>query len=120
MIRTVTFLALVLALISGILLYMLQYEVEAREAELEELHATIHDTRENIHMLRAEWAHLTDPERIEELARAHLDVTEASPDQVVRLDTLPIWHGRTPAPAASVGPPRPRHKPPRPTSEEGR
>jgi hypothetical protein len=45
--------------------------------------------RESIAVLRAEWAHLTRPTRIQALADQHLDLKQLTMDQIVQVTDLP-------------------------------
>ena len=51
-------------------------------------------------LLRAEWAHLNDPNRLSDLARRHLDLAPVAGVQVVRFDILPA----RPAPSDGAEP----------------
>lgn len=60
------------AVVAGVGLYGIAYEVEQMEKELTALEDAIRDEREAIHMLEAEWAYLARPERVEELSARFL------------------------------------------------
>ncbi|QPC44879.1 hypothetical protein HW532_20570 [Kaustia mangrovi] len=73
--------ALMLAL--AFWLYQLEYRSRGAEQEIARLNAAIRKEREMIGLLRAEWAHLTRPQRIEALARKHLDLVQLKPRQII-------------------------------------
>lgn len=56
------------AVVTGIGLYGIAYEVEQMEKELSALEREIVEERGNIHVLQAEWTYLARPERIEGLS----------------------------------------------------
>ncbi|MDH5410388.1 MAG: hypothetical protein OEY16_03285 [Alphaproteobacteria bacterium] len=60
------------AVITGIGLYGIAYEVEQMEKELAALERDIIKEQETIHVLKAEWTYLARPERIEDLSRQFL------------------------------------------------
>lgn len=60
------------AAVSGGALYGIAYEVERMDAELAALEDEIREEREATHGLRAEWAYLARPARIETLSQQHL------------------------------------------------
>ena len=45
---------------------------------------------EDITVLRAEWNHLTRPERVEDLAARHLDVRPFAADSILTLEDFPV------------------------------
>lgn len=102
---------LVLASSVGYAVYHLKYEVARKERVLTQLNRQILADQEAIQVLKAEWSFLNQPQRIEEIARAHLGLEPLTVKQIARLDALPM---RTPAPAAIVPP---AHGPRRPAAE---
>jgi cell division protein FtsL len=63
---------LVGASITGAALYVIAYEVERMESELAALELEIREESAATHDLRAEWAYLARPARIDELAQTYL------------------------------------------------
>lgn len=57
----------------GIILFKVKYEVVALENKHTSVKKSIHDVKESIHVLKAEWAHLTDPERIQNLTVKYIN-----------------------------------------------
>lgn len=80
--------ALFLLLAGGIsmVLFSVKYQVHDLESEHKRLSRELHDERRALHVLRAEWATLNDPERIRELAQVHLGMVPLLPQQVMGLD----------------------------------
>ena len=89
MIRLGTLLWLALVALAGFGLFELKYRVQVQERELARLDRQIRNDRDEIQVLRAEWAHLNDPLRLSELARRYLDLAPVAGVQIVRFDALP-------------------------------
>ena len=89
MMRVGTLLWLALVAIAGFGLFQLKYRVQGQEQELARLFHQIQNDRDQIQVLRAEWAHLNDPHRLADLARRYLDLAPVAGVQIVRFDTLP-------------------------------
>ncbi len=89
MMRLGTLLWLALVALAGVGLFHLKYRVQAQERELAQLDRQIRRDRDQIQVLRAEWAHLNDPDRLAELARRHLDLAPVAGVQIVRFSALP-------------------------------
>ncbi|CAO4839680.1 MAG: hypothetical protein CNLJKLNK_00873 [Holosporales bacterium] len=64
----------------GIVLFRIKYEVVDLENRHIQILKSIQSTKESVHLLNAEWAHLTDPARIQRLATKYLDNATALPD----------------------------------------
>lgn len=117
--RTVTLTALVLFGLLSIGLYLIESEVEQQHRRLGRLDAEMEQEQKNLQVLRAEWSYLNQPERLQELAAAHVDrvgLRPIAPAQIGRLDELPM----RPEPPDEAGPaaggqmaglPRPAFKP---------
>lgn len=99
MIRAATLLWAVLAVIAGTGLFMLKYEVQGREHQLTKLRKEIVNTQESIHVLKAEWSYLNDPQRLREQAERHLGMHPLKPTQIGSIDALPMAQ---PAPAPDI------------------
>ena len=77
--------------ISGVALYGIAYEVERMDAELAALEENIREEREAVHGLRAEWAYLARPARIETLSRQYLpQMRNLSADRIGGAEDLPF------------------------------
>lgn len=104
-----------LALISGAALYQINHKVQQRLERLENLEARIEREADAIRVLRAEWAYLTDPARLQAESAAHLDLGPSLPDQVATTFAAVPFRGSdyalARADAHSLMPrPRPRHR----------
>ena len=70
--------------------YVLKHEVQQREEALRAVHRNIVRAQEELHVLKAEWSYLNQPERLAALAKTHLGLAPLSPEQLVRLEYLPF------------------------------
>jgi cell division protein FtsL len=83
-------LSVVAALVAAAVnVYSIKYESAVRAEQVAKLAAEIKHERETIAALRAEWALLDNPARIEALARRHLALKMLDPAQIEHLDHLP-------------------------------
>ncbi len=78
-------------------LYQMKSMVEEREKDLAQLRRVIADEKETIQILRAEWAYLNQPARLQRLAAAHSDTKPLAGRQ---LTTIGLWPDRAAAAAA--------------------
>lgn len=62
----------VISVVVGIILFRVKYEVDSLENKHRTIRKSIQETKESIHVLRAEWAHLNDPSRIQTLSAKYL------------------------------------------------
>ena len=105
-----TVLFALLAVVMGAASIVIGTEVHDLEDRLAGIHRDIAREQEALHVLRAEWSYLNRPERLEELARRHLDLRVPDPAQTMRVSDLPFA-----APPGPVGPePAERPSPPTP------
>ena len=80
----------VMALVGpAIYAYSIKYETMRYSAEIVKLQHSIERENDRMGILRAEWAHLTRPGRVQALADRHLDMQTISVDQVVKASDLP-------------------------------
>ena len=77
-----------LAAVTGYGMYQLTYDVIAMEGELAQRNRQILARQEAIHVLKAEWAYLNEPGRLQRLADRHLDLQPLSATQVVAMSAL--------------------------------
>jgi hypothetical protein len=69
--------------------YRIKFEATVQAEQLAKLRGEIRRERDAIAALRAEWARLDNPTRIEGLARRHLPLRQIDPLQYDKLDALP-------------------------------
>ncbi|MEQ8653100.1 MAG: cell division protein FtsL [Kiloniellales bacterium] len=81
---------LLLAGICAVGTYVLKHEVQQREEALRAAHRSIVSAQEELHVLKAEWSYLNQPERLAALARTQLGLAPLSPEQLVRVEDLPF------------------------------
>lgn len=86
----ITFIWLFLAIFVGVGMYILKYEVKKLETELANLNNNIHKDQEAIHVLKAEWSHLNNPERIKKLSERFIKLEPITPEQIVTIAELPF------------------------------
>lgn len=90
MIRPTSLILMVLAAAAGGALFQIAFEVSELDDELSRLNRDIREDREAIHVLRAEWSFLNQPDRLEELTRRHLDLLPVSGDQLAGSSAVPV------------------------------
>ena len=71
-------------------LYSMKYEVQRLESKLLTLHSELASERKSTQVLRAEWSYLNSPERLEQLALRHLDLTPVSLHRMAAITMLPF------------------------------
>ena len=69
-------------------LFFAKYEVQSLEGELAALNREILDRQGELHVLRAEWALLSRPERIHQLSARYLDLKTVSAERIGTPDGL--------------------------------
>lgn len=112
MMRGSTVLWVALAGVVGIGLFGLKYEVQALEDRLASINRQIRSDQETIHVLKAEWSFLNDPNRLRELAERHLAMRPVLPNQLSHVGALPVVEPQQP-PFAQPAPTAPEAvKPP--------
>ena len=113
MIRPFTCVCLILAAGSGLYLYQVKQRAFALDASLRSTFHDIDAARDRTRMLRADWALVNDPERLQALASQYLTLQPMQPSQLVTMDQLaaalpqPVPLSATPAPAAAKPAPLP-------------
>jgi cell division protein FtsL len=108
-------------------LYVLKNRVHDLEDRLQRLNREIIAEQEAIHILKAEWAYLNQPARLDDLARRHLGLVPENAKQVIDLADLPRPGELTAvaeAPAKSPKKPteamkQPAARPPIPVAQKG-
>ncbi|MBT3237536.1 MAG: cell division protein FtsL [Rhodospirillaceae bacterium] len=81
-----TLLFLLLAGALSVALFSVKYQVQDLEEELVGLNRSITSEKKSIHVLKAEWSHLNNPQRLDRLARKHLGMKPVEPDQMKTFD----------------------------------
>jgi len=89
MVRFLNIAAIVALVGSAIYAYSIKYDTIFRAEEINKLRFEIKAAHDSIDMLRAEWAHLARPERVESLADKFLDLQSPTLSQIVRVEDLP-------------------------------
>lgn len=90
MIRPTSLILMVLAATAGGGLFQVAFEVSELDEKLAQLNRDIRADRDEIHVLRAEWSFLNQPERLEELTRRHLDLMPVSGAQIAGTGAIPV------------------------------
>ncbi len=90
MIRPTSLILMVLAAAAGGALFQVAFEVSELDDELALLNRDIRTDRNAIHVLRAEWSFLNQPERLEELTRRHLDLLPVTGAQIAGTGAVPV------------------------------
>ncbi|MBY0463277.1 MAG: hypothetical protein K2Q34_08875 [Alphaproteobacteria bacterium] len=77
-----------LSIIIGLALFKTKYAVMALEQQHQQIKKGIQETNEALHVLRAEWAHLNDPSRLQILAQKYLDIAPIGSTQYVSFEDV--------------------------------
>lgn len=85
-----TWLGLGVLVATGGAIMHISYAAQDLEARLQHLNAAIEKERQRIHVLEAEWAYLSRPERVQRLTEAHLLLEPTEPERLARFTDVPI------------------------------
>jgi len=88
MLRVINGILVVCLLAVAFWLYQLEYQARVAEDRIATIKRDMTGEYEAIRLLRAEWANLTRPHRIEELARKHLTLAPLKPQQIIAAHDL--------------------------------
>jgi cell division protein FtsL len=108
MIRPSTAVWLAIVFCVGFVMFKVKYEVQDLDDKLAKVNREIAAEQDAIHVLKAEWSFLAQPNRLTELARRHLSLAPISTAQLGTLDQLQQIPMRpAAAPAVAAIPPSP-------------
>jgi cell division protein FtsL len=89
MIRFLNLIAIFALVGSAIYAYSIKYQTILHAETVARLKAEIKQQQDEIGLLRADWAHLTRPERVQALADKFTGLQPLALNQIVRADALP-------------------------------
>jgi len=72
----------------GVALFYAKHRVQALDEQLAETNQAILADQESIHVLKAEWAYLNQPDRLERLSRRYLELEILTREQIGSLADL--------------------------------
>lgn len=104
MIRNATLITAALAIVLGMAVFGVKYKVQDLDDELTRVNRAIIANRQSLHVLRAEWSHLNDPERLRDLAERHLDLAPVPPQNLGSWADLPVAQPEDIPPLAEAPP----------------
>lgn len=90
MIRALNALALMVAAVLAVALYIAKTEAQGSQERLVEIQAQLAEERRQINVLNVEIAHLEDPERLRVLARRYLGFEPLDPAREVEMVDVPL------------------------------
>ncbi|MBS0235931.1 MAG: cell division protein FtsL [Proteobacteria bacterium] len=70
--------------LSAVSLFMVKHKVQELNRQLHMVKRNIISEQENIHVLKAEWAYLTQPQIIQKLANQYLQLQPIQPTQIIK------------------------------------
>jgi cell division protein FtsL len=70
--------------------FVMKNYVADLEKELVQINQKINDDVKSIHILKAEWSHLNNPERLRNLASKHIALEQVKPEQIINYASLPF------------------------------
>jgi cell division protein FtsL len=89
MLRFLNIAAILTLIGSALYAYSIKYQTSYRAEQIAKTKLEIKAERDAIGVLRAEWAFLTRPERIQQLADRYLDLQPLTVDKIVTARSLP-------------------------------
>ena len=102
MMRLLNMLVIAVLIFAASYVYKIKFDSTLQAERVAKLHDEIRKERNAIAALRAEWARLEMPSRIQGLAGRHLKLQEAKPAQFDSLDNLPERPAQPPTPSPDL------------------
>lgn len=89
MIRLINIVSFVLTVSLAFVLYNVKYDAQIYVKQIKSLKTELRQELETIHILRAEWSHLNQPDRLSGLANRYTKLVPLSASQIVTVNNLP-------------------------------
>lgn len=70
--------------------FIMKNQVQDLEKELTRINQSITNDIKTIHILKAEWSHLNNPERLRTLAQKHINLNPVKAEQIINYASLPF------------------------------
>jgi len=77
-------------------LYLVKYSVQNIQREVEATRTELAQEKESLHLLKAEWAYLNRPDRLNRLANKHLSLVPLDSKRINDVNVLPAAVTRAP------------------------
>lgn len=71
-------------------MFVIKNEVISLERELDEINKQIIEDQKEIHVLKAEWTHLNDPERLRTLSERYANLRPLRGEQIISFSAIPL------------------------------
>ena len=71
-------------------LFHVKYQVTQLADQLQHVQKKKRDTVQTLHLLKAQWACLNEPERLETLAKKYLDLKPTESSQIISMNDLGV------------------------------
>lgn len=106
--RFSTIVWMILVVVAAFGLYMVKYQVQAVREEVIAQEKKLREERDSLHVVQAEWAYLSRPQRLETLSQKHLTLQPMEGAQISDITLLPgpdetralaMSEGEAPSPA---------------------
>jgi cell division protein FtsL len=69
--------------------YLVKYAVQDMQKQVASLEAQLHEEKESLHLLNAEWAYLNRPERLRTISEKHLELAPFDTRRMMPIEALP-------------------------------
>jgi hypothetical protein len=89
MVRILNIIAIAALIGSAIYAYSIKYKTIFHAEAIAQLKSDIKKEQDQIGLLRADWAHLTRPERVQALSESLLDLQPLALTQIVKAEAIP-------------------------------
>lgn len=70
-------------------LYVVKYSVQGLQKDVEKTRVALNEEKESLHLLKAEWAYLNRPDRLQRLATRHLNLVPLDSKRINDVNVLP-------------------------------
>lgn len=100
--RGATILFVAIAGLLSFALFSVKYQVADLEGELNDINRSIARDHQAIHVLKAEWSFLNDPQRLRDLVQKYLTLVPVEGAQIETFDMLPSRVAAHPAAVPAV------------------
>jgi hypothetical protein len=90
MMKPAFFLSFIILGVIAFVLFEVEYRVDSLRSQFNEVNRELVADRQEIHVLRAEWSYLNQPERLKKLSQKYLALETARPRQIRDIGAIPF------------------------------